>query len=244
MKPNDPKTYFAKFLLNYAHEKKIESLVSTVAVTIFKLTDFYNHFRDKTGNKKRRVCDIIMPKNWRMRKKRWLSMMAKITLKPQRTRVPRNISWPTSRRVLTWKTTCRNSLNLFKSRPKPQVCMSASWFTLLGISTRRPTIRLIWMKRLQRSSNSCMRPRVMNSWSTVSWMINRRQSPTKYSRKVRETTKKLKMTMRVQMRAKKLPPRTRTSSRRSSIATSPRSSVKLACTSKRCPVSAASWPCL
>lgn len=28
MKPTDPKTYFAKFLLNYAHEKKIEALVS------------------------------------------------------------------------------------------------------------------------------------------------------------------------------------------------------------------------
>lgn len=27
VKPNDPKTYFAKFLLNYAHEKKTESLV-------------------------------------------------------------------------------------------------------------------------------------------------------------------------------------------------------------------------
>ena len=28
VKPNDPKTYFAKFLLNYAHERKIEGLVS------------------------------------------------------------------------------------------------------------------------------------------------------------------------------------------------------------------------
>ena len=28
VKPTDPKTYFAKFLLNYAHEKKIETLVS------------------------------------------------------------------------------------------------------------------------------------------------------------------------------------------------------------------------
>lgn len=28
VKPIDPKTYFAKFLLNYAHEKKIEALVS------------------------------------------------------------------------------------------------------------------------------------------------------------------------------------------------------------------------
>ena len=28
VKPNDPKTYFAKFLLNYAHEKNIEGMVS------------------------------------------------------------------------------------------------------------------------------------------------------------------------------------------------------------------------
>ena len=27
-KPNDPKTYFAKFLLNYAHEQKVDNLVS------------------------------------------------------------------------------------------------------------------------------------------------------------------------------------------------------------------------
>lgn len=26
--PNDPKTYFAKFLLNYANEQKVEGLVS------------------------------------------------------------------------------------------------------------------------------------------------------------------------------------------------------------------------
>ena len=40
VKPNDPKTYFAKFLLNYAHEKKIENLVSikTIAVTTFFLS--------------------------------------------------------------------------------------------------------------------------------------------------------------------------------------------------------------
>ena len=31
VKPTDPKTYFAKFLLNYAHEKKIEGLVSALA---------------------------------------------------------------------------------------------------------------------------------------------------------------------------------------------------------------------
>ena len=30
VKPNDPKTYFAKFLLNYAHEEKIDSLVSDI----------------------------------------------------------------------------------------------------------------------------------------------------------------------------------------------------------------------
>ena len=28
VRPNDPKTYFAKWLLNYAHEKKTEHLVS------------------------------------------------------------------------------------------------------------------------------------------------------------------------------------------------------------------------
>lgn len=28
VKPNDPKTYFAKFLLNYAHEQKIQAQVS------------------------------------------------------------------------------------------------------------------------------------------------------------------------------------------------------------------------
>ena len=33
VRPNDPKTYFAKWLLNYAHEKKTEHLVSfTVSV--------------------------------------------------------------------------------------------------------------------------------------------------------------------------------------------------------------------
>ena len=35
VKPNDPKTYFAKFLLNIAHEKEIETLVSSL-ILIYK----------------------------------------------------------------------------------------------------------------------------------------------------------------------------------------------------------------
>ena len=32
VKPNDPKTYFAKWLLNYAHEEKTEVLVSSFVI--------------------------------------------------------------------------------------------------------------------------------------------------------------------------------------------------------------------
>lgn len=37
VKPNDPKTYFAKFLLNIAHERDIETLVSI-------LLQFYKNY--------------------------------------------------------------------------------------------------------------------------------------------------------------------------------------------------------